>query len=53
MKVAVRFKDEFEGDGFQDIYDQLLEYLREVVFSGDLEAFDFYVRAPMTPEPPE
>ena len=40
MKFNVRFDDVFEGDGYQDIYDQVLEYLQEVVFSGDLEAFD-------------
>ncbi len=40
MKANVRFDDIFEGEGFQDIYDQVLEYLQEVVHSGDLEAFD-------------
>ena len=40
MKATVRFDDVFEGDGYQDIYDQVLDYLREVVFSGDLEAFE-------------
>ena len=40
MKANVRFDDIFEGEGFQDIYDQVLEYLQQVVHSGDLEAFD-------------
>ena len=53
MKATVRFDDVFEGEDLPDIYRQVLEYLQEVVLSGDLEAFDFYVRAPMTPEPPE
>ena len=45
MKATVRFDDVFEGEDLPDIYRQVLEYLQEVVLSGDLEAFDFYVRA--------
>ena len=40
MKATVRFYDEFEGEDLDDIYRQVLEYLQEVVLSGDLGAFD-------------
>ena len=40
MKATVRFDDVFEGEDLPDIYRQVLEYLQEVVLSGDLEAFD-------------
>ena len=40
MKANVRFDDIFEGEDLPDIYRQVLEYLQEVVLSGDLEAFD-------------
>jgi len=43
MKANVRFDDIFEGEGFQDIYDQVLEYLQQVVHSGDLDAFDITI----------
>ncbi len=40
MKANVSFDDVFEGEDLPDIYRQVLEYLQEVVLSGDLEAFD-------------
>ena len=40
MKANVRFDDIFEGEDLPNIYRQVLEYLQEVVLSGDLEAFD-------------
>jgi len=40
MKATVRFDDIFEGEDLQDIYQQVLDYLREVVDQEDLEAFD-------------
>ena len=43
MKASVRFYDEFEGDDLTDIYQQVLDYLREVADQEDLEAFQIRI----------
>ena len=40
MKATVRFDDVFEGEDLPDIYQQVLDYLQNVVDQQDLEAFD-------------
>jgi len=43
MKAYVKFTDTFEGDSLEDIHHQVLDYLANVVFLRDLEAFDIVI----------
>ena len=44
MKAYVNLKGgTFEGDSREDIHQQVLDYLADVVFLRDLEAFDIVI----------